>query len=100
MSHLTSLAQGSSEARGTLAAPVLWGAGATVLAAAGDGAVGAPATRWTHAVTADACGPEADSGQWLRGVKAEGRMMGRGAMQNKGVEVSTVYLGVQRKTPT
>lgn len=60
---LTSLAQGSSEARGTLAAPVLRGAGTAILTAAGHRAVGAPASGGTRAVTVDACGPDRLS-QW------------------------------------
>ena len=88
---LTSLAQGSSEARGTLAAPVLWGAGTTVLAAAGHRAVGAPASRGTCAVTVDACGPDR-LGSVVRG-ESERKSEGEGVLCSKrgagGGEAST-----------
>lgn len=78
---LTSLAQGSSEAWGTLAAPVLWGAGTTVLAAAGHRAVGAPASRGTCAVAVDACGPDR-LGSVVRG-EGERKSDGEGVLCSK-----------------
>lgn len=54
MESLTSLAQGSSVSWGTVTGSILRGAGAPVLTAARDGAVGSPAALGADVVTVDA----------------------------------------------